>query len=196
MTVLGLKLSRRANAVSSLHGQVSRAMWGRLWPGKPEEEVPIGHITNGVHVPSGWPRRCAASTTATSASAGSSAGAGVADLEEIDNVDDGELWETHLSLKKQLLAFVRRRAQRAVRRRGEPPETLQQLGNILIARRAHHRLRPPLCHLQAGQPAPRRHRAPRRRWSTTPSARCSSSSPARPTRTTSRASTCCNRSPR
>ena len=51
MTVLALKLSRRANAVSSLHGQVSRSMWTSLWPGRPEEEVPIGHITNGVHVP-------------------------------------------------------------------------------------------------------------------------------------------------
>src|SRR5580704_14678990 len=50
MTVLGLKLSRRANAVSALHGEVSRAMWTGLYPGKPEDEVPIGHITNGVHV--------------------------------------------------------------------------------------------------------------------------------------------------
>src|ERR1700738_1104802 len=52
MTVLGLKLSRRANAVSSLHGEVSRNMWSTLHPGKPEDEGPIGHITNGVHVPS------------------------------------------------------------------------------------------------------------------------------------------------
>ena len=51
MTVLALKLSRRANAVSSLHGQVSRSMWTGLWTNRPEEEVPIGHITNGVHVP-------------------------------------------------------------------------------------------------------------------------------------------------
>ena len=50
MTVLALKLSRRANAVSSLHGQVSRAMWAGLYPGCTEEQVPIGHITNGVHV--------------------------------------------------------------------------------------------------------------------------------------------------
>lgn len=51
MTVLGLRLSRRANAVSALHGEVSRQMWTGLYPGKPEDEVPIGHITNGVHVP-------------------------------------------------------------------------------------------------------------------------------------------------
>ena len=51
MTVLALKLSRRSNAVSALHGQISRAMWTGLYPGKPEDAVPIGHITNGVHVP-------------------------------------------------------------------------------------------------------------------------------------------------
>jgi starch phosphorylase len=51
MTVMALRLSRRANAVSALHGEVSRAMWTGLYPGKPEDTVPIGHITNGVHVP-------------------------------------------------------------------------------------------------------------------------------------------------
>src|SRR5262249_23337749 len=51
LTVLGLKLSRRANAVSAMHGQVSRAMWTGLYPGRAEDAVPIGHITNGVHVP-------------------------------------------------------------------------------------------------------------------------------------------------
>src|SRR6476660_1993791 len=50
MTVLALNLSHQANAVSSLHGQVSRTMWTPLFPGRSEDRVPIGHITNGVHV--------------------------------------------------------------------------------------------------------------------------------------------------
>ena len=53
MTVLALKSSRSANAVSELHGQVSRKMWMALWPEKTEDQIPIGHITNGVHI-SGW----------------------------------------------------------------------------------------------------------------------------------------------
>jgi starch phosphorylase len=53
MTVLGLKLSRAANGVSELHGRVSRQMWHALWPDKPVDQVPIGHITNGIHL-SGW----------------------------------------------------------------------------------------------------------------------------------------------
>jgi len=53
MTVLALKLSRAANAVSELHGRVSRHMWHSLYPDKTVEQVPIGHITNGVHI-LGW----------------------------------------------------------------------------------------------------------------------------------------------
>src|ERR1041385_5748089 len=53
MTVLALRVSRAANGVSELHGRVSRHMWQCLYPTKPVEQVPIGHITNGVHLP-GW----------------------------------------------------------------------------------------------------------------------------------------------
>jgi starch phosphorylase len=63
MTVLALKTSHRANAVSSLHGRVSRAMWRPLFPALREEHVPIGHVTNGVHVPTWLAPRCAASMT-------------------------------------------------------------------------------------------------------------------------------------
>ena len=53
MTVLALKTSRAANAVSELHGQVSRKMWHCLHPDRSVDEVPIGHITNGIHL-LGW----------------------------------------------------------------------------------------------------------------------------------------------
>jgi glycogen phosphorylase len=131
MTVLGLRLSRRANAVSALHGEVSRAMWTGLCPGKPEDEVPIGHITNGVHVPSWlapqmfrlYDRHLGTNWHQHSSEARI--------WEGIENIDDGELWETHLSLKSQLLEFVRRRAFEQAERRGEPREVLQRLGRVL-----------------------------------------------------------------
>src|ERR1700677_894838 len=131
MTVVGLKLSRRANAVSALHGEVSRAMWTGLYPGKLEKEVPIGHITNGVHVPtwlapqmsvlydrhlgSDWRQHTGQTNT----------------WDGIENVDDGELWETHLALKSRLLEFVRRRAVEQSRRRRVPAEALQRLTGVL-----------------------------------------------------------------
>ena len=131
MTVLALKNSRRANAVSALHGEVSRTMWTALWPGRSEEEVPIGHITNGVHVPTwlapqmrqlydrhlgpGWARR-----------------SGEPDVwQDLDRLDDAELWETHQALKARLLAFVRHRAARQAERRGEPKEVVSRLGRAL-----------------------------------------------------------------
>jgi glycogen phosphorylase len=131
MTVLGLRLSRRANAVSALHGEVSRAMWTGLCPGKPEDEVPIGHITNGVHVPSWlspqmfrlYDRHLGTNWHEHSSEARI--------WEGIESVDDGELWETHLSLKSRLLDFVRRRAIEQAKRRSEPIESLQRLARVL-----------------------------------------------------------------
>ena len=131
MTVLGLKLSRKANAVSSLHGHVSRRMWAHLWPWRVEEEIPIGHITNGVHTfswlawqmqllydrafPMDWMLRIQEPQVWRS----------------IHKVDPGELWETHNTLKNLLLAFVRRRASRQCRRRGESEESIEAARNVL-----------------------------------------------------------------
>jgi starch phosphorylase len=127
MTVLGLRLSRHANAVSSLHGEVSRAMWTGLFPGKLEDAVPIGHITNGVHVPTWlapqmfrlYDRHLGTGWHLLSSEAKI--------WEGIDNVDDGELWETHFNLKSRMIEFVRRRAVNQAARRDEPRAVLQQL---------------------------------------------------------------------
>ena len=130
MTVLGLKLSRRANAVSSLHGEVSRAMWWDLYPGRSVDAVPIGHVTNGVHVGS-WLAPQMRRLYDQHLRAGWQSSARSATWDEIENVDDGELWETHLSLKTHLLDFVRRRAREQAERRDESPEELQRLGKVL-----------------------------------------------------------------
>ena len=131
MTVLALKFSRRTNAVSSLHGHVSRGMWTGLYPTRQEDEVPIGHITNGVHYPTwlapqmmqvydrhlgpDWPYH-----------------ADQAKLwDKIDAIDDRELWETHQALKARLLDFVRRHAVREAQRRGEPEHVVAQLRRAL-----------------------------------------------------------------
>jgi glycogen phosphorylase len=131
MTVLALRTARRANAVSALHGEVSRHMWVDLFPGRSEDAVPIGHITNGVHVPTwlapqmsrlydrhlgnGWVEHSSEQRL----------------WEGIEDVDDGELWETHLSLKSRLIEFVRYRAVEQAERRCESPEALQKLSRIL-----------------------------------------------------------------
>ncbi len=134
MTVIGLKLSRRANAVSSLHGHVSRRMWAHLWPWRVEEEIPIGHITNGVHIPSwlawqmhtlydrhfpaDWQQRMGE----------------VEVWQNTRDIDPGELWETHNALKNLLLSFVRRRLSRQCRRRGESDGAVESARNVLDPR--------------------------------------------------------------
>jgi starch phosphorylase len=131
MTVLALKLSRRANAVSALHGEVTRAMWTALYPGKLEDVVPIGYITNGVHVPS-WLAPQMARLYDRHFGTGWRERTGDARIwEAIESLEDAELWETHLNLKSQLIEFVRGRAEEQGKRRGEPPETLQRLGRVL-----------------------------------------------------------------
>ncbi len=131
MTVLGLKLSRRANAVSALHGEVSRAMWTGLYPGKSEDSVPIGHITNGVHVPTWLAPQMVRLYDRHLGANWSEHSSEPRIWEGIESVDDGELWETHLALKTRLLEFVRRRAVEQAERRGERPEVLQRLGRVL-----------------------------------------------------------------
>jgi starch phosphorylase len=131
MTVIGLKLSRRANAVSSLHGRVTRRMWAHLWPWRVEEEIPIGHITNGVHVPSwlAWQMR---QLYDRHFPAGWIEAMGKPKAwQHIHNVDPGELWETHNALKSLLISFVRRRISRQCRRRGESDEAVEQARNLL-----------------------------------------------------------------
>jgi starch phosphorylase len=127
--VLALKTSRRANAVSSLHGQVSRSMWGPLYPGVRDDRVPIGHITNGVHVNTWlapqmrfvYERHLGASIDQP----------GLARWEGVDAIDDGELWETHQTLKFDLIKEVRRRLVAQAERRGEPEAVVTQLRRAL-----------------------------------------------------------------
>jgi glycogen phosphorylase len=131
MTVLGLMLSRRANAVSSLHGEVSRAMWKGLFPGKSEDAVPIGHITNGVHVPSWLAPQMSRLYDRHLGVGWQGKSSWLRTWEPVEKLDDGELWETHLALKSQLIEFVRRRAREQAERRGESNETLLRLGKVL-----------------------------------------------------------------
>jgi starch phosphorylase len=131
MTVIGLKLSRRANAVSSLHGYVSRRMWANLWPWRVEEEIPIGHITNGVHIPS-WLAHPMVMLYDKYLGPEWHARMGEPEVwQGIYKIDPGELWETHNVLKSRLLEFVRRRVSRQSRRRNEDPAIIEAARTVL-----------------------------------------------------------------
>jgi starch phosphorylase len=126
LTVLALKLSRFANGVSALHGSVSRRMWHPLYGNTPEENVPIGHITNGIHVQS-WvapqmhllfERHLGTDWTKTQRHPETWVG--------IDTVDDAELWENQQVMKARLINFVRNRLVAQARRRREPESAIDR----------------------------------------------------------------------
>lgn len=110
MPVLALHLSSKANAVSELHGEVSRKMWHFLWPDKPEEEVPISHITNGVHTSSWLARRM---RVLYDRYLGPDWMEHMDDPEiwqQVEQIPDNELWVVRRHLKRKLMAFISDRA--------------------------------------------------------------------------------------
>jgi starch phosphorylase len=121
MTVLGLRMSRARNGVSAIHGRVSRRMWHALWPDRSEDEVPIGHVTNGVHLASWLAEPMAALYERHIQDGWRYQAPCPAAWCVVDRVDDEEFWEQHQILKAGLLEFVRRRVRQQAEARGEEP---------------------------------------------------------------------------
>jgi starch phosphorylase len=130
MTVLALRMAGRTNGVAALHGEVSREMWQWLWPQTPVDEVPIGQVTNGVHLetwlgpdmaalldahlPAGWRERLDEP--------------GV--LGAIIAIPDEAFWQAHRAAKRSLIEFVRRRARNRAIRQGESPAVLDLIETV------------------------------------------------------------------
>ena len=112
MTVLALKASRAANAVSELHGQVSRHMWQCLFPGVEESKVPIGHITNGIHL-LGWMKGPTRKFWKKRNGADWECSVNHREFwEKVADpatVSDEEIWAFRYSLKREMIEFARRR---------------------------------------------------------------------------------------
>lgn len=109
MAVMAMRMASGRNGVSKLHGAVTRRMFNHLWPGVPEHEVPITHVTNGIHtltwlsqsfrklfdnyLPKGWENRLYERDA----------------WKMIENIPDEELWKAHASLKESMAAYVNSR---------------------------------------------------------------------------------------
>jgi starch phosphorylase len=108
-TVLALRLTRRANGVSALHGVVSRKMWNHLYPDLREEAVPIGHVTNGVHLPT-WLATEMNHLYESHLGVGYQSALTRPDTwAKIEDVSSAEIWETKQVLKARTIRFIRRR---------------------------------------------------------------------------------------
>ncbi|HEV3471819.1 MAG TPA: alpha-glucan family phosphorylase, partial [Actinomycetota bacterium] len=121
MAVMGFRLAARSNAVSKLHGEVSRLIFSDLWPAVPAEEAPIASVTNGVHTSTwvgpeireildrhlapGWAER------------------GEVVMDRIAEVPDAELWRARERARERLVYFVRQRVRDQLLARGAESET-------------------------------------------------------------------------
>lgn len=131
MTVLALRLSASNNAVSKLHGSVSRKMWQTIWRDLPEMDIPIVHITNGVHIPSWISAEMATLYQRYLGPNWAEDPDNKRVWERIDRIPDTELWRTHERRRERLVAFTRRRLRQQLIRRGAPSKEILLAGEVL-----------------------------------------------------------------
>jgi starch phosphorylase len=130
VTQAALRMSRAANGVSRRHGEVARAMWQPLWPERRAEEVPIGYVTNGVHVPTwiGDPMRELLDRhlgeTWVSRTADPST------WEPAERIPDRELWEARTRQRHELIEFARRRSTQDRLLRGDVREYVEAAARV------------------------------------------------------------------
>src|SRR5450631_1845033 len=124
MAYLAIRGSGAANGVSRLHGKVSRRLFLPLFPGWPEDEIPIGHVTNGVHVPT-WDS--AAADELWTESCGKDRWLGTTECLEHDirRVSDVGLWHFRTATSKSFVVYARERLSLDLAAAGAPPEDVE-----------------------------------------------------------------------
>lgn len=130
---LGIRLSRTQNAVSALHGQVAREMWRPLFHAARRKDVPITHVTNGVHMPT-WLSEPFRALYDRYLGAGWEHHAGdPRTWERVDEIPDAELWHARCTARERLIAYVRRKSELDRLQRGEQIEYVRGAATTLDA---------------------------------------------------------------
>lgn len=131
MFILGLRMAQFINGVSALHGKVARKMWSHLWPELPEDDVPISHVTNGIHV-STWispeisklfERHLGPEWYMSSRKP--------ENISRIDGIYDEELWRAHEMSRTQLIRYCRKRMIRQYIQRNAPSSAVKDVESVL-----------------------------------------------------------------
>jgi len=121
MTAFALRMSEYHNGVSKRHGEIARRMWQSLWPELPEEQLPIGYVTNGVHVPTWIEPKIELLFNKHLGPTWLSAHDNPVIWERVDDIPDEDLWQTHYWLKMKLINTIREaRRQRWAKDRVSP----------------------------------------------------------------------------
>ncbi len=134
MANLALRGSGAVNGVSRLHGAVSRDLFAPLFPRWPKDEVPVGHVTNGVHVPS-WDSAAADALWTKSCGKGCWEKKSADELSrDLETVADAELWELRCSTRASLIDYSRARLSRELIASGADAQTVEISQRILDPR--------------------------------------------------------------
>jgi starch phosphorylase len=129
MAYLAIRGSGAVNGVSRLHGKVSRHLFEPLFPNWPQDEVPIGHVTNGVHMPT-WDS--AAADDLWTKACGKDRWLGTTETLEQDicRVSDDSLWQFRTAASKSLVEYARERLARHYTAAGASPETVEEAKHL------------------------------------------------------------------
>jgi len=131
LPVMALSMSYGANGVAQLHGVVSRRMWNWVYPELPKEEVPIGAVTNGIHVQT-WTSREMGTLLDRYLDPSWRLGDNREEIwGGIDNIPDSELWRTHARRRERLVAFARMRLKQQLINRGAPQAEIDAADEVL-----------------------------------------------------------------
>jgi len=131
MTVLALRLSQFANGVSELHGEVSRKMWQKVWPGVPVDELPISHITNGIHTRT-W--QCSELARLYDRYLGPrwyDKPTNHMVWERVTRIPDAELWRAHERMRERLVGYVRSKLRVQLEARGASRANIKAAREVL-----------------------------------------------------------------
>jgi starch phosphorylase len=131
MSILGLRMSQYRNGVSRLHGITARKMWAHMWPGRPEDEIPISHVTNGIHVSTFisqeiWPlfERYLGPEWYMSSRRPEN-------INRIDEIYDDELWRAHEMSRSRLIRTCRGLLKQQYERRNAPKSDIDKIEAVL-----------------------------------------------------------------
>jgi starch phosphorylase len=129
MAYLAIRGSGRANGVSRLHGKVSRRLFAPLFPRWPEDEVPVGHVTNGVHMPS-WDSAAADDLWTEACRKDRWLGTTKTLKQDVLRVSDARLWQFRTAASKSLVEYARGRLSRQLAASGASPEAIEEAKHL------------------------------------------------------------------
>ena len=131
MAVLAIKMASQTNGVSKLHGEVSRNMWANIWPSIPKHEVPITHVTNGVHTLGWLSREMSRLYERYLGSRWIDEPTNHNIWKRVEHIADFELWRSRERLRDRLISFARRRLKRQLEAKGAPKYQLKMADEVL-----------------------------------------------------------------